>query len=56
MIIRTGIINFSRPFNACTTLAIPALIAPVFIVTPKKSADDDHEHRNINRAVEIADS
>ena len=35
MVIRMGNIHFSLPFNASTTRAIPALIAPVFMVTPR---------------------
>ena len=36
MVIRMGNIHFSLPFSLATTQAIPALIAPVFIVTPRK--------------------
>ena len=36
MIIRIGIISFSRPAMLATTRAMPALMAPVFIVTPRK--------------------
>jgi hypothetical protein len=36
IVISTGNIHFSLPLSLVTTQAMPALIAPVFIVTPRK--------------------
>ena len=36
IVIRMGNIHFSLPLSLLTTQAMPALMAPVFIVTPRK--------------------
>ena len=48
-VIRIGIIRRSRPLSRSTTLAIPAWIAPVCMVTPRKPPIT-----RMNRATSIA--